>query len=1142
MSQNALNQNTNLKGRVFNYSSLAVLVWVEHEDLPPPNKRSVSLRGLSDEDAGKLLDKQVRAWYRLAPGCETPPEFYPKFLMALPSDEGGKAPTIFGAEAWNIGGVVVHVVDDPRPRPSVAPKDAVPPFEAPKDALIRIVGLGEFKVASDVPTFVPDEVRDLTLVPQRPWVTVLGAGIAGLTAAHELIERGFQVQVVEKSHGSPADDTEDLGFDPLRFKRGLDEPDIGGIARTQWSTAPMARDGGLASLLKQSHSVVKDKKLSRTNSIHGDGDWYGNTVGRWNSLEDSRIPLALEFDGENQWNEARQKDAIKVWLEASEQLAPVAALQLVVVIYRSGNSKVAGPANAYSRLKTCIDFLTTGDGKGMLPDFVAAMPVARIEVNEEPGASFPGLLLRHHEQLGLIAGEHGFRFFPGFYRHLRDTMKRTPIYDPSDKRFTTRTVHDNLTEVSYQTIEDPIRRHGSSFLRKKFASFGALLNQYAQLRSDLGYRPADLLRFMLRMGRYMTSSTKRREKHYEKISWWDFLSIRHLGQLPSTSLTADSTLARLSYGERFMRALIHSPEALVAMKAKQADARTQGNISVQLAMDQLDLHEDTDSTLSGPTSESWFRHWREYLKQQGVKFFVGEVTEISYPSRACDEPDSIVPNGVQATIAWPNGARPSSFYAPTTRKAEAYQTHYYVCAMDAIAVSRVTAKLRDDYKQVKALESFVKLTSASRPELGNLPGAPRDPESLQVTQDAQLPYQTLTGLQLYYLPRVSFDAAHIYYADSAWGLSAVSQIQYWGPVGTGGQHSKLLGNLSIDIGSWRERAAQDPRYSGPRAEWNSQLAPAPDPSECTPDEIAAEVLKEINAGRKPTGPTPSYYHIDDYIQFSWRAPKDEPRGPMALRPTWNRSPFLINVVGGWKERPDGTPWSATSILPRSPHVPGDGIVTVSDPDEKQKQRQWVWRHREGGYEVYFSNLVFAGTHMRTFTRMGTMESANESARHAVNAILDHLTSRQDGFKVNPQPVEKKLTGGIREANIPERLATPFGDYCDTWDLEENEIADFDILKAIDKHLFETRKEHARSSDDVLESHDHDRIPPHLFDLLGLDRLPDLIDNDAEAKEVIDLLRVGLERLKSTRHDDLDAILANIESLKKLYSTFKPFKK
>lgn len=26
-----------------------------------------------------------------------------------------------------------------------------------------------------------------------------------------------------------------------------------------------------------------------------------------------------------------------------------------------------------------------------------------------------------------LPGEHGFRFFPGFYRHITDTMKRTPL-------------------------------------------------------------------------------------------------------------------------------------------------------------------------------------------------------------------------------------------------------------------------------------------------------------------------------------------------------------------------------------------------------------------------------------------------------------------------------------------------------------------------------------------------------------------------------------------------------------------------------------------------------------------------------------------------------------------------------------------
>jgi hypothetical protein len=71
-----------------------------------------------------------------------------------------------------------------------------------------------------------------------------------------------------------------------------------------------------------------------------------------------------------------------------------------------------------------------------------------------------------------------------------------------------------------------------------------------------------------------------------------------------------------------------------------------------------------------------------------------------------------------------------------------------------------------------------------------------------------------------------------------------------------------------------------------------------------------------------------------------------------------------------------------------------------------------------------------------------MEAANESARHAVNAFLQHW---QIG-----------------------------GDRCDIWDPEDHELEDLQWLRDLDEALF-------------------DRKLPHLVDLLELEELPDELD-------------------------------------------------
>lgn len=74
----------------------------------------------------------------------------------------------------------------------------------------------------------PEMATDATMSspPQARVVTIVGAGLAGLTAAHELAERGFVVQVVEKQVS-----TERPG-----------EIHVGGLAATQWGRIKAAFD------------------------------------------------------------------------------------------------------------------------------------------------------------------------------------------------------------------------------------------------------------------------------------------------------------------------------------------------------------------------------------------------------------------------------------------------------------------------------------------------------------------------------------------------------------------------------------------------------------------------------------------------------------------------------------------------------------------------------------------------------------------------------------------------------------------------------------------------------------------------------------------------------------------------------------
>ena len=93
-------------------------------------------------------------------------------------------------------------------------------------------------------------------------------------------------------------------------------------------------------------------------------------------------------------------------------------------------------------------------------------------------------------------------------------------------------------------------------------------------------------------------------------------------------------------------------------------------------------------------------------------------------------------------------------------------------------------------------------------------------------------FQTLTGIQFYYQRHVSFANGHIYYAQSPWGLSAISQVQFWRPemleryIGD----AMFDGIISVDVSDW-----DFPGLNGRTAR------------ECSRPEVAAEIaLQELD--------------------------------------------------------------------------------------------------------------------------------------------------------------------------------------------------------------------------------------------------------------------------------------------------------
>jgi hypothetical protein len=320
---------------------------------------------------------------------------------------------------------------------------------------------------------------------------------------------------------------------------------------------------------------------------------------------------------------------------------------------------------------------------------------------------------------------------------------------------------------------------------------------------------------------------------------------------------------------------------------------------------------------------------------------------------------------------------------------------YVVLALPPLEAKRVFQMLFESCPP----DVQAKLPPSLRPLL-NWPLPPEGPRGgLPVDAAApEGPLRHYSGIQLYFDRDIGPAQGHTYFARSEWGLSAIAQSQFWQrrledivgnidddpPVAHHRRPQQYIAVLSVDIGDWHAPAARLGRCA----------------AECTRDELAREVWAQISDGLAYEGwrpPVPFAYHVDDDMRYEARAGGE--------RPVENLSPYPVNLAGDGDNRPGN-----------------------------------VDRY----YDDLFLSVAVAGAYTKTWTRLTTMESANESARRAVNAILvDYRRYFPDWL------------------NVPDR--------CQLWDPEDNELDDLQILKDIDAALVEQGL-------------------PHLFDILGIEQL------------------------------------------------------
>jgi uncharacterized protein with NAD-binding domain and iron-sulfur cluster len=337
-----------------------------------------------------------------------------------------------------------------------------------------------------------------------------------------------------------------------------------------------------------------------------------------------------------------------------------------------------------------------------------------------------------------LPAEHGFRFFPGFYRNVTETMRRIPF--PGNSRGAwenltraTAYLHSGLNRADLTiplpfplpTLPNPITP--KAFIQSVTAVFQTLFRLPLW---EAAYAAQKL-------AVYVTSCDERKLGQWEHMTWENYIG-------------ADKRSAE--YNRYLGDGIIRN---LAASKSRDASAHSIGLVGEASVWSILMLGNDIggkgfDRVLNGPTSSQWLDPWVAHLRSMGVNFHVGQAL-----SRLTASGQHIM----SAQVTGPAGL-PHPVFAD-----------WYV---SAIPCEKLAAVLTSDVLQA-------------------------DPSLASI---AQLRTEWMNGLMFYLRERVDVTKGHVNYVDSKWAITSISQEQFWKRSLTSYGDGTVKDCLSAIISDW----------------------------------------------------------------------------------------------------------------------------------------------------------------------------------------------------------------------------------------------------------------------------------------------------------------------------------------------------